>query len=37
MIEAILGGLFGAAVGVLLYWLGFWTARRTPREEQDKR
>lgn len=31
MVEAILGGLIGAALGALLYRLGFEAARRMPR------
>lgn len=31
MLEAILGGLIGAALGALLYRLGFEAARRMPR------
>lgn len=31
MLEAILGGLIGAALGAVLYRLGFEAARRVPR------
>lgn len=31
MLAAILGGLLGAALGVGLYRLGWYAARRTPR------
>ncbi len=31
MLEAILGGLIGAALGAVLYRLGFEAARRMPR------
>lgn len=31
MLEAIVGGMLGAALGILLYRLGWHEARRTPR------
>ena len=36
MLAEILGGLLGAALGVGLYRLGFYTARRTPRNREEK-